>query len=35
MTTEIMKQNLIDSIMDLEADNPYKKQLLEIMKKYD
>lgn len=31
MTTEIMKQNLINSIMDLEVDNPYKKQLLEIM----
>lgn len=31
MTTEIMKQNLINSIMDLEVDNTYKKQLLEIM----
>ncbi len=31
MTTEEMKQNLIDSIMDLDAENPYKKQLLEII----
>lgn len=31
MTTETMKQNLIDSILDEGADNPYKKQLLEIM----
>lgn len=35
MTTEIMKQNLINSVMDLEAENPYKKQLLEIMKNHD
>ncbi len=35
MTTEIMKQNLINSIMDLEIDNPYKKQLLEIMENYE
>lgn len=34
MTTEIMKQNLINTIMDLEVDNPYKKQLLEIMQKH-
>lgn len=31
MTTELMKKNLIDSIMDLDTDNSYKKQLLEIM----
>ena len=35
MTTEIMKQNIINSILDLEADNPYKKQLLEIMENHD
>ena len=35
MTTEIMKQNIIKSILDLEADNPYKKQLLEIMENHD
>jgi len=35
MTTEEMKQNLIDSIMDLDAENPYKKQLLEIMQSYE
>ncbi len=31
MTTEQMKQNLVNLIMDLDAENPYKKQLLEIM----
>lgn len=35
MTTETMKQNLINSIIDEDADNPYKKQLLEIMKNHD
>ncbi len=34
MTTEEMKQNLINSIMDLDAENPYKKQLLEIMQSH-
>ena len=35
MTTETMKQNLINSIIDEDADNPYKKRLLKIMKNYD
>ena len=35
MTTESMKQNLINSIIDEDADNPYKKRLLKIMKDYD
>lgn len=35
MTTESMKQNLINSIIDEDADNPYKKQLLEIMENHN
>ena len=35
MTTESMKQNLINSIIDEDADNPYKKRLLKIMKDND
>ena len=35
MTTEEIRQNLINSIMDLDEKNPYKKQLLEIMQCYE
>lgn len=35
MTTENMKQNLINSILDESTDNPYKKQLLEIMQNHN
>lgn len=35
MTTESMKQNLINSILDESTDNPYKKQLLEIMQNHN
>lgn len=35
MTTKTMKQNLINSIIDEDSDNPYKKQLLETMWNYD
>lgn len=35
MTTETMKQNLIDLILDEGAGNPYKKQLLEIMQNHN
>ena len=34
MTTEEMKQNLIDSIMESDAENIYKKQLLDIMQSH-